>query len=792
MGELLATRRLVTVCGPGGVGKTRLALEVAWDLADWLADGASMVELAGVRDALAVPATIATALRVPETAMDGPLEALIAVLELREVLLVLDNCEHVIDSAADLVLALLSRTTATRVLATSREPLRIAGEAVFRLDPLSFPDTVEAGVGDALELFVTRAKEANRRFALRDGDAQAAVELMRRIDGLPLAIELVAAHASAFNTAELLARLNSQPELLVRRERGGAPRHRSLHAAIEWSDSLLTTEQGRVFYQLGVFAGGCTLDAAERVCAGPGDAADANVSEALRALIDKSLVVARWFQDGTRYLLLDTVRRYAADRLAAEEGAQAIHAALIAWLLDLTIEAGAGLDGPQRSVWLRRLERELDNIGVGLNWAIEHDPPAALRLASSLSRWWRTAGRLAEGRRWLEAALIANPSRPLSDTATALLELGLILQDQGDVVGSLSVHREALEAAQSANDGELTTRALVGVAQALRDSGDYDAAADQAERAVTLARDRTDSRGQIRALAALAFIGVYRGDFNKARELAQQAVLLRKEDDSSAEVWDAIAASAIANCWAGALDVAQAHANRALTLGERSASPTQIAWSHSTLAAIAGMRRNAAEEITHSRQCLDLSVDIGAKRTLFNAVMCLGHASGLTGNYELGATLAGASSAIVRQAGFTLPPGFDRYLRLDSYAATLGIDPRALESAYQTGQTLTTPEVIDLALTVTPPDQEDRVAAKRTIERLSSRERQLIRLVADGLTDAQIGERLFISIRTVRSHLDRIRDKTGARRRAELTRLATSLGPPDTAPSGLEAALPIR
>lgn len=777
--ELIAQRRLVTLSGPAGVGKTRLAVEVAWEVADWMSDGGSFIELAGVADPVVVPAVVATGLGVPETAADGPLEALASVLAHRELLIVLDNCEHVVDAAAAVVTDLLARTSAIRVLATSREPLRIAGEAVFRLDPLPIPDAGIVGDGDAVDLFVTRAREANHRFALRDEDGHAAVELASRLDGLPLAIELVAAHAAAFSTAELLERLERQPELFVDPRRGVTDRHRSLNAAIQWSDALLTRSERSVLYRLSVFAGGCTIDAAQRVCTRPGDLSGSDVAGAVAALVVKSLVVARPAPGSTRYLLLDTVGRYASYMLEAADESRQLHAAHLAWLVDMATSAAASLGGPDRADGKERLEREIDNLSAGLSWAVEHDPAGALELATTLGQWWRTVGRLREGRRWLEKAVDANPDGPPVNSAAALVELGLILQDQLDVVGSFSVHRQALAKAELSGDGALRTRATIGMAQALRDSGDYDTAARVAEEALSLARDRSDGHGQIRALATLAFVNAYRGEFNQAQAVGNQAVRFLVDGQNDEEAWEACAAAAIANLLAGVLDVAEDRAKQALTIAEQLGSPFQVAWTLSTVGGIAGIRRNAPEEIDYGRRCLDLSVQTGSKRSLSNALMCLAHGSGLAEDYQLGATLAGATCAIARREGFALPPGFDRYVKLDSYAQGFGVDPDDLQVPYQRGLGMATIDVIELARTVTPTSREDRPNMARTVERLSPRERQLIDLVAAGLTDAQIGERLFISIRTVHSHLDRIREKTGARRRAELTRLAATFGSPE-------------
>jgi DNA-binding CsgD family transcriptional regulator/tetratricopeptide (TPR) repeat protein len=426
-------------------------------------------------------------------------------------------------------------------------------------------------------------------------------------------------------------------------------------------------------------------------------------------------------------------------------------------------------------VWSGRLDREVDNLRAGLNWAIEHDPRAALVLATRLSRWWRTVGRLAEGRRWLEATLAANVSEPPPYVAPALVELGVILHDQGDVVAALTTHRQALAAAESSDEEDLTTRAAIGMAWALRDSGEYTAAKGFAQQALCLARDRSDHAGEARALAVLAFIALLTGDFNGAHRLGAQAVRALSDGDTGDGAWDAVAAATVGSSFAGALDVAEGHGARLLALAERRGDRFDLAWAHMMLGTIAGMRGDAARAIDYCRRSLSLAVEIGSTRALVNALMGLVHAAGLIGSYDLGARLAGAATAVLRGAGFALPRGFDRYLRLDSYARSFGINPEPLEPAYEHGKTLTTSDAVELAYTVIVPG-DDPPGGTSAVDRVSPRERELIGLVAAGLTDAQIAERLSISVRTVRSHLDRIRNKTGARRRADLTRLAVTSG----------------
>jgi non-specific serine/threonine protein kinase len=577
----------------------------------------------------------------------------------------------------------------------------------------------------------------------------------------------------------LFERLERQPNLLTRSERHPIGRHQSLRAAIESSDRLLTGVERKVFYRLSIFANSFDLGAAERVCSVVGDLEPAEVARAVANLIDKSVVVARFDPNGTRYGLLDTVRRYAAEKLPEDDDVAPLRAAHLKWMLDLVSDA---LADPTLAQTYRHpdspsvLELEADNIRAVLEWAIENDQPAALELSTRLSVWWRMAGRLAEARHWLETALAANSSDPSGVTAQALVQLGLVIQDQLDTSGSLTIHAQAIEAAQSSRDDELAVMATVGMAQALRDCGDYAEAASFAERALALARNCGERGGQTRALAALAFIELYQGHLDEARVHAGEAVDLVDDLYPSDGAWEAFASSAIANAFASELDAAEAHAVAALALGEALGSAFKVAWTHSTLGTIAASRGNIDGEIDHAQECLELSVAIGSKRTLANALMCLSQACGLAGHFDVGGTLVGATSSLVRRAGFALPPGFDRFTRLDAYSEAFGGDRRVLTAAYHRGRALPAPAVVDLARSVTATGTDGSAGLTRAVDRLTPRERELIGHVAEGLTDAQIGAHLTISLRTVHSHLDRIRDKTGARRRADLTRLAMTLG----------------
>ena len=384
----------MTVTGPGGVGKTRLAGEVAGQVAGRFADGAWLAELAAVRDPAQVAAVVAAALGIREQPGVAAAEALARVLAGQQLLLVLDNCEHVIGAAARLCAGLLAACDDVRVLATSREPLAVAGEARYRLGSLTLPapgDMADGGRSEAVALFADRARRADARFAL-DGPAGPAVaRLVARLDGMPLAIELAAARVEALGVAQLLDRIDDRFALLTGGDRLAAGRHRSLAATVAWSYRLLTEHERRVFRQVSVFPAGFSLEGAEAV-AGPG------AGPIVLHLVDCSLLVPpRAGPDGRpRYVMLETLRAYGAGLLAEKGEQEEAAAALAGYALQVARQAAAGLQsGDGELAAARWLDAEDATTRQALAWAVAHDPALALRLANALGWWWVLRGRLA-------------------------------------------------------------------------------------------------------------------------------------------------------------------------------------------------------------------------------------------------------------------------------------------------------------------------------------------------------------------------------------------------------------
>jgi predicted ATPase/DNA-binding SARP family transcriptional activator len=504
--RLLRHARLVTLTGPGGCGKTRLAVEAAADALPELRDGAWFVDLAGLSDPALVAQAAALAVGVPIPASRSAQEALVAHLATREALVVLDNCEHLIDACACLAEEVLCASPGVRILATSREPLRCADEVAWRVPSLA----------EAERLFCERAAAA--RPGVDPADDTGAVEaICRRLDGMPLAIELAAARAAVLSFDQIATRLGESLDVLGAGRRTALTRQQTLRATIDWSHDLLTGEERILFRRLAVFAGGFTLEAAEVVCAG-GAIARRRVVDLLARLVEKSLVVA----EGERFRLLDTVRQYAAERLEAAAERDTVGLRHLDWCLALAEEHDPLSAGPRRS--LHVLEREHDNLRTGLTWALRRDPQAALRLATRLWRFWLDRGYFAEGNRWLQTTLAAAPEQTPLRVEALLAGAGLSLR-LGDPDGFLRHVSDAVSAYRLLGDERATAAALYQHAMLAQFVHRADAEALFAE-ALVLARRLGDDRLLAVATHASATLPWYRGDNAAARARVLEALAL--------------------------------------------------------------------------------------------------------------------------------------------------------------------------------------------------------------------------------------------------------------------------
>ena len=766
---LLGECRLVTVTGPGGVGKTRLAGQVAGQVAGRFADGAWLAGLAPVRDPAQVASAVAAALGIAEQPGVPAAGALARVLAGQQLLLVLDNCEHVIGAAAQLCAGLLAAADDVRVLATSREPLAVAGEARYRLGPLTLPapgDPADGGRSEAVALFADRARRADPRFAL-DGQAGPVVaRLVARLDGMPLAIELAAARVEALGVAQMLDRLDDRFALLTGGDRLAAGRQRSLAATVEWSYRLLDEHERRVFRQVSVFPAGFTLEGAEAV-AGPG------AGPIVLRLVDCSLLIPpRAGPDGrSRYAMLETLRAYGAGLLAeaGEEDGAAV--ALAGYALRVAGQAAAGLQTSSGELAAARwLDAEDATMRQGLAWAMEHDTPVALQLANALGWWWFLRGRLAgEYRLLCQAAGRAEAGS--GGWCAAQLWLGWAAQSSADLAAALGHFTAVRDAVAGRPPSPALADALAGRAAVLRLMGRTAEAAGDARRALALAREIGDPAGEVLALVELSLGADYAGDHDEAVRLARQAGQI------TAGIPGALArmcSSVLTIVLADAGDLAEAE--RVGAAGLARARDAGDLWNQAVLLPRivdldlrAGRTGDAA---AHLREGLRLAVRTGSWFELLPGLSQCGDLCAATGRAAEALTLWAACAAVDRHQGLTDPPWFVPRREEQLRQARQALGPGRARAAEDRGAAMSLATAAEYALMLTDPGPPQPAAPGSG--QLSARERELVTLVAQGRTNAQIAAELHISVRTVGSHLDRIRDKTGCRRRADLTRLALS------------------
>ncbi len=458
--DLLTSTRLVTMTGPGGVGKSRLAIEVAGDLARAYPDGVWLIELAALADSSLLVEQATSVLGVADAAGATAMQSLLAHLRSKRSLLVLDNCEHLVAACAPLVDCVLRACAGVRVLATSREPLCIGGETIFALPPLSIPPAgEEASLGsllrhDAVALFVDRAHAASPELDL-EPSAAAVATVCRRVDGIPLAIELAAARVRSLTVPEIAQRLSDRFDLLAAGPRTAPRRHQTLRAALDWSYDGLSSPERRIFVALSVFSGSFTAEAADAICGEP-------AVELVFRLVDKSLVVADRSGSTTRYRLLETIRHYGKEKLGAERAGVAASRALLQWSATLAEAAEAGLEGPDQPVWLRTLDAEHDNIRGALDWAAAEtanlDGP---RTAAALWRYWEIRGFLGEGRSRIEAMMRVDA--PASLLAKLSNSAAVLAQSQGHLPAARRLYQRALDLRRSLGDRLGVTAALNGL-----------------------------------------------------------------------------------------------------------------------------------------------------------------------------------------------------------------------------------------------------------------------------------------------------------------------------------------
>jgi predicted ATPase/DNA-binding SARP family transcriptional activator len=712
--------RLLTVTGSGGCGKTRLAIELGHELRHAYPDGLWLVELASLApDSTADPEPLArhTADMLELRADPGhsALATLIAALQSHSMLLILDNCEHVVAGCASFVASLLHSCPELRILATSREALGVLGEHVWRLPSLAVAarpgraglSLHEVGRHAATRLLVERARLVRPDFAVTLDNCRAVVEICQQLDGIPLAIELAAARLGQLSTADLAARLDDRFRLLTAGNRTALPRHQTLRAVLDWSYGLLSADEQALLRILSVFAGGWTLDAVEAVCSGSPLQA-ASVSDLLARLASKSLVqVEDTPETPSRYRLLETVRHYAAQQLREQGEETPAREQHMRWCVALVERVGPALYGPDRRVSISLLETEHDNLRLALGWCTREagDLDAALRLSAGLWWFWAARGHWIEGRTWLSTVLSREGGTP-AVRLRALRGLGHFAINQGEHVQARAVHEECLALGRATHDSDAVANALNGLGNVARFVGDLAKAAALYEDSLAIFQREGDRPNIVRALHNLALVAQEEGDYSRAIALGEECMMQRRGLDDARVFCPArqtLLNQAVCYRLAGNLPRA---ATMLESLQPRFDEMGDIAGGasvHNELGRVACEQRQYQQAVAHLLAGLNAYRSLGERAAQIDVLENWAVAVAGQGNPALAVRLLGAVDAAYAQIGHPIPPGSKAVFASDvALARRLLCADDIFAATWAEGQSVTLDDIVAEVLALGP------------------------------------------------------------------------------------------
>jgi non-specific serine/threonine protein kinase len=654
---LLAASPLLTLTGAGGCGKSRLALQAAAGVRGRYPHGVWLVELAAMDSPALVAHAVAAVLGLREDASADPSRLLARHLRNRSLLLVLDNCEHLLQACAELAGAVLQGCPGVTILATSREPLNIAGERRWRVPSLSAP--VEMPLEekelsaillsyDACRLFVERAREHRSDFHLTRRNAPVIANLCRRLDGIPLAIELAAARASALSVEEINDRLDRGLDFLMGGSRAALPRQQTLRALIDWSYDLLSAEERTLLRRLSVFAGGFTLHSAEPIVAS-GEIDRHRVLDLVTSLADKSLVTPEISEGETRYRLLETIRQYARDRLDEGGESESVRTRHQAFFLALAEEAAAHLSGPDQGAWLDRLEEEHDNLRAALD---SGSAETALRMVAALWQFWDMRGYLGEGLKRVTRVLAApQVQAPTAARARALRGAGALTRSLGDFAAARSWHERSLEICRELGDAGCTASALYNIANIAHHQGDDTAARTMFEESLAIHRERGETQAASWSLFGLGDIAYGQGDYTRARSLYEETVAIRRESgDSQGVAW---ALNNLANVALAQGEIATARNlfEECLAIQREVASRQGVAWALLGLGSVADKQGDYPRARSSYGESLSIVRELGNERGIAYSLLGQAEVAYDEGDFKAAQSLYRACEAIQRRVG---------------------------------------------------------------------------------------------------------------------------------------------
>jgi non-specific serine/threonine protein kinase len=749
--------RLLTLIGPGGTGKTRLALQAATELRDDFVDGVAFVALASIGDPALVMPAIAKALGVME-AGDQPLTVRLSdVLRYKQQLLLLDNFEHLLPAAPNIV-ALLANAPRLKVLVTSRAALRLSGEREFTVPPLTVPNRAkllpldELTQFEALRLFVARAQAVNADFALTDENATAVTEICRRLDGLPLAIELATARCKLFTP---------QASLLTGGPRDLPVRQQTLRGTIDWSYNLLEPSEQILFVRLGVFVGGCTLEAAEPVCGGweIGDGGWDNspptpspyplspILDGLTSLVDKSLIRQTTGADGEpRFTMLETIYEYARERLAASVEQEAIRRKHAAVFLALAEAAETELEGAKQATWLNRLQQEHDNLRAALDWVAEQgDTDTGLRFARALRLFWFMRGHLTEGRAHL-ARVLKLVGGSAAARAKALDSAGFLARYQGDYVAAATFIDESLALWRAVGSAQGIADALSNLGYVALHQGDYAATRSMYEESLDLYRTLGNAQGRADCLSHLGAAAFYQGDSAAALDFHAESLA----------IWHA--------------------------LGDGEG----VAYALYNLGDALCFQGDDTAAVVRFKESLTTSVELGWPWGIVCAMEGVAGLAALYARPEVALRLASFAAWLRRAIAIPLSPPRQEVLARRLEPIRQALSESAYLAAWAEGQGFTLEHAVEYAFAELATLSEEvtrreaphapRQPTKEDFGGLTAREREVAALIAQGKSNRAIAAALVVGVKTVEAHTTRILTKLGFSSRAQIAAWAVAKG----------------
>jgi non-specific serine/threonine protein kinase len=731
--RLLSTSRLVTLSGIGGVGKTRLGLRLAADVRGRYSE-VCLVELGELQDESLLVNVVASALGLRDQSARSLTDVVVEYLAARHILLVLDNCEQVIEAAAALVEMLVRTCPELTMVTTSREPLGIGGEAVLRVPPLTIPDvdreTSLRGLPryDAVTLFVERATTAVPGFELTEENRVIVTRICQRLEGLPLPIELAAARLRAMSAEQILERLTDRFTLLTLGSRGAPTRQQTLRLSVDWSYELCSPEEQQLWSRVSVFAGNFELDAAEAICGR--DCAPQDLLDSLTSLVDKSILVREQLGAAVCFRLLETLRDYGREKLEEAGEFVTMRRRHRDWYQQLAEQAETEWISSRQLNWIARLQREQSNLREAMDFSLSEESEAAtetgLRITATLLLFWHTRGLLNEGRSWLDRALARRPRKPTTERVRALYAASLLAEIQGDL--SAATHLVATGQALAEQTGDRVMHARIAHADGL--------------------------------------LALYRGDLPKACSRLESALeVFGAEQDLSLHVW--------IRMMLGLAYQLNGDAPRALTCHEEVLAITEsrgeiVYRSYSLWArGVAALQQGDFDGASRSlEQCLVLTRNVDEPVTVAVCLEALAWIAGERHNPERAATLLGAAEALGHSVGRSAAVLFPNLLAYHDQCERLtrrALGARAFEAAHRRGGASSSQEAIAYAL-----GEQAAAAEPPTRTDLTKREREVADLVAQGLTNRAIADRLVISRRTAQGHVEHVLAKLGFTSRAQI------------------------